>query len=249
VLIDGSDPNVGTIVRNLVGPIVQKSVLDVIGMEPPKLVTVLPRVLYNPEQKSAFFFVPGLIAIILIMISAMLTSLTLTKEKETGTLEELLISPLRPWEIIMGKITPYVFLAAADFALILVVGRFNFGVTVTGSIALLALASVIYIITSLSLGIIFSTFAKNRQQAMMMVLPATMLPTIVLSGFIFPIASMPWPLRLLSQIIPATYFLTISRGIILKGVGFAVLWKPMAIMLGIGLFFIMVSIKKFKVRL
>ena len=249
VLIDGSDPNVGTILKNAFGPAVQKATLEALGVTPPSAVTVDEVVLYNEEQKSALFFVPGLMAIILLMISALLTSLAITREKELGTMEQLLVSPVRPREIIAGKILPYLALAATDGALILLVGRILFGVRVAGSIPFLAATSLVYIFTSLAIGLFISTIARNQQQAMMIVLPATMLPTIILSGFIFPLASLPWPLRCISAVVPATYYLEIIRGIVLKGVGIAVLWVPLCILGAIGLLLVNVSVKQFRERL
>ncbi|MBD3242988.1 MAG: ABC transporter permease subunit [Chitinivibrionales bacterium] len=205
--------------------------------------------MYNPEQESALYFVPGLMAIILIMISALLTSLTLTREKETGTMEQLLVSPIRPWEVVIGKIVPYIVIAALDGVLILVVGRIFFGVTISGSALFLAASGVIYIVTSLALGLIFSTFARTQQQAMMMTLPATMMPTVILSGFIFPLRSMPLFLQGVSRIIPATYFLQLIRGIVLKGVGPVALWQPLAGLAGLGIVFLTVSIVKFRTKL
>ena len=248
-LIDGSDPNVGTILKNSVGGLVLKPALDLLGIKQPTVVTVDEVVLYNEEQKSALYFVPGLMAIILLMISALLTSLAITREKELGTLEQLLVSPLRPREIIIGKILPYIVLAAIDGALILLVGRVLFGVQVAGSLLFLAAGSLVYIFTSLAIGLLVSTVAKNQQQAMMIVLPATMLPTIVLSGFIFPLSSLPLLLRCLAGIVPATYYLQIIRGIVLKGVGPAILWPPLAVLAGMGLVLVIISVKKFRERL
>jgi ABC-2 type transport system permease protein len=249
VLIDGSDANVGTILRNAIGPLITKASLDIVKIEMPKTISVHPKVLYNPQQRSALYFVPGLMAIILLMISAMLTSLTITREKELGTMEQLLVSPLHPGEIIIGKIMPYLLIAAIDGVLIMLVGKYFFGITIAGSTALLAGASAIYIFASLAMGLLISTVASNQQRAMMMVLPVTMLPTIILSGFIFPVSSMPVFLQLITYIVPATYFLEIIRGIVLKGVGFTILMKPIIVLSCIGLFLVIVSIKRFKVKL
>jgi len=245
VLIDGSDGNIGTIVRNVAEPMIRKIVLDKMGIEIPKMITVQSKVLYNPEQKSSLFFIPGLMAMIMMMISAMLTSLTITREKEKGTMEQLLISPLTSWEILIGKLLPYVLLAILDASLILIVGKINFGTTVNGSVVQLYAANIVYIFTALSLGLIFSTVAKNQQQAMMMVLPVTMLPTIVLSGFIFPISSMPVILQGISLAVPATYFLKVIRAIILKGVGISSFWQPLAALAGMGILFFIISIRRF----
>lgn len=249
VLIDGSDPNTGTILRSAVESLILKAVLDLLGIKQPTIVTVDQRVLYNQEQKSALYFVPGLMAIILLMVSAMLTSLAITREKELGTMEQLLVSPLRPREIIAGKILPYIALAAIDGALILIVGYISFGVRVAGSLSFLAAASFVYIFTALAMGLLISTIARNQQQAMMIVLPATIMPTIILSGFIFPLASLGWFLRCVSAVIPATYFLQIIRGIILKGAGPILLATPLLILAGMSMVLIAVSIRKFRVRL
>lgn len=249
VLIDGSDPNTGTIIRNLSKAFIQNIIIEYLKFEPPKIVTIHPYILYNPLQKSSLFFVPGLMAIILIMLSTMLTSLTITREKERGTIKQLLISPLHPFEIITGKILPYILLAALDAGLILIAGYFFFNVTVNGSLIFLAICTTVYITTSLALGLIFSTIAKNQMQAMFMALPATLLPSMVLSGFIFPLSSMPIFLRGISHVVPATYYLQLIRGIILKGASITVLWKPLIGLSVIGLLFLIVAIKRFKIRL
>jgi ABC-2 type transport system permease protein len=249
VLIDGSDPNLGTLIRNAAEPMLLGATLQVLGVEQPKVLDVRTLVLYNPEQRSALFFVPGLMAIILLMISALLTSVAITREKELGTMGQLLVSPLRPLEIIVGKLIPYIFLAAFDGILILAVGRIVFGVSVAGSLWFLALCSLVYIFVALSIGLLISTIAKRQQHAMFMALGATLMPTVLLSGFIFPVVSMPKPLQVLSSIIPATYFLEIVRGIILKGVGFSELWKPLAIITFEGVVLMAISIKKFRIKI
>lgn len=249
VLVDGSDPNVGTLIRNAADPLLLGAVLDVLKVEAPRLVDLRTLVLYNPEQKSALFFVPGLMAIILLMISALLTSIAITREKELGTMGQLLVSPVSPKEIMIGKILPYIVLAGLDGLLILAVGRLAFGVRVAGSHLFLLGTSLIYIFTALSIGLLISTVAKRQQHAMFMALGATLMPTVLLSGFIFPVESMPMALQAVSHIIPATYFLEIVRGIILKGVGLAELWQPVAILSLEGALLMALSIRKFKVKL
>jgi ABC-2 type transport system permease protein len=246
ILVDGSDPNTATILKNAFEGILTNITLNILGLKPPEVIIVNQRILYNQEQKSALFFVPGLMAIILLMISALLTSLTITREKELGTLEQLLVSPLRPFEIVLGKIIPYILLSGIDGVLILITGKLAFGVNVAGSLTFLAIASTVYIFTSLAIGMLISTVAKTQQQAMMMVLPATMLPTIILSGFIFPLASLPWALQVISNIVPATWFLQIIRGIILKGTGIEVLWPQLTILCGISVFLITITVKRFR---
>jgi ABC-2 type transport system permease protein len=249
VLIDGSDPNVGTILKNAVESLVLKATLDLLQIKQPTVVTIDQRVLYNQEQRSALYFVPGLMAVILLMISALLTALAITREKEIGTLEQLLVSPLRPGEIVLGKILPYIILAFIDGALILLVAYTAFGVRIAGSLPFLAAASTVYIFTALAIGLLVSTIARTQQQAMLIVLPATLLPTIILSGFIFPLTSLPIAMRCISAIVPATYFLQIIRGVILKGVGPAALWQPICVLGAMSLFLVAVSVKKFRVRL
>jgi ABC-2 type transport system permease protein len=249
VLVDGSDPNLGTIIRNAAEPMLLGATLQVLGVQQPKVLDLRTLILYNPDQRSALFFVPGLMAVILLMISALLTSVAITREKELGTMGQLLVSPLRPLEIIVGKIIPYIFLAAIDGFLILAVGRIAFGVRIAGSAWFLAACSLAYIFTALAIGLLISTIAKRQQHAMFMAIGATMMPTVLLSGFIFPVASMPLPLQIISRIIPATYFLEIVRGIILKGVGLRELWTPLAVLLGEGLALTGLAIAKFKVKL
>lgn len=249
VLIDGSDQNLGTILRNVVEPFLQKTALSLLHVPVPTTITVQQTILYNPQQKSAMYFVPGLMVIILMMISAMLTSLTITREKEMGTLEQMLVSPIRSHEIMIGKIAPYIILAAIDGLLILLVGYFVFGVAIKGSVLLLSVSSLIYIFTALALGLLISTIAKKQEHAMLIVLPATVLPTVLLSGFIFPLKSVPLVIQWIAHAIPATYFLIIIRGIILKGVGLSDLWQPMVILCAMGLFLLVVSIRKFRVTL
>jgi ABC-2 type transport system permease protein len=248
VLIDGSDQNLGTILRNAVEPFLQKCVMDILHVPVPSTINLHQTILYNPQQKSAMYFVPGLMVIILMMISAMLTSLTITREKELGTMEQMLVSPVRAHEIMLGKIIPYIALSAIDGLLILLVGYFVFGVKISGSLLLLTGASLIYIFAALALGLLISTVVAKQEHAMLIVLPVTVLPTVILSGFIFPLTSIPIVLQWIAHAIPATYFLIVIRGIILKGVGLAELWQPMLVLTGIGLFLMIVSIRKFKVK-
>jgi ABC-2 type transport system permease protein len=249
VLIDGSDPNLGTIIRNGSEPMLLGATLQVMGARQPQVLDLRTLVLYNPEQRSALFFVPGLMAIILLMISALLTSVAIAREKELGTMGQLLVSPLHPLEIIVGKVIPYLFLAALDGFLVLAVGRVAFGVRIEGNPWFLGLCSLIYIFTALSIGLLISTLVKRQQHAMFAALGATLMPTVILSGFIFPVTSMPLPLQIVSHIIPATYFLEIVRGIILKGVGLHELWTPLLILGGEGLVLMAIAIRKFKVKL
>jgi ABC-2 type transport system permease protein len=249
VLIDGSDQNTGTIIRNAVEPFLRKATLDMMHKKMPGTVVTHQTILYNPQQKSSLFFVPGLMAMILMMISALLTALAITREKELGTMEQLLVTPLAPHEIIIGKLAPYIVLAAVDGLLIMLVGAAIFGVRIHGSVLFLACASLVYIFVALAFGLLISTVTRKQEHALLIVLPLTMLPTMLLSGFIFPLASLPFWLQAIAAIVPATYFLQIIRGVILKGVGFYELWEPLSVLCVMAFALMVVSISKFKVRL
>jgi len=188
-------------------------------------------------------------ALILMLISALMTSVSITREKEMGTMEVLLVSPLRPLQIIAGKVIPYILLSVINALVILLIGHFAFQVPVSGSFILLLAESVLYIIMALCMGIFISTVAKNQMTAMFISLVGLMLPTVLLSGFIFPISNMPKILQLLSHIMPARWFVEIVRGIMLKGLGLGLLWKQTLILAVMTLLFVVTSAKKFKDRL
>ncbi|MCK4880392.1 MAG: ABC transporter permease [Bacteroidales bacterium] len=218
-------------------------------MEVPWSVNMKSRMFYNEELKGVYMFVPGLMALILMLISALMTSVTITREKEFGTMELLLASPLKPREIILGKVTPYVLLSFVNAMTIVLLGFLVFGVPVVGSLWLLMLECILYIILALSLGVLISTNAKTQQMAMFMSMLGLMLPTILLSGFIFPIDNMPKVLQWFSTLMPARWFIVVVKNIMLKGTGFTYIWKETLIMLGMTLFFILASVKRFKIRL
>jgi ABC-2 type transport system permease protein len=248
LIIDASDSNVGTFVSNYAEQVVQLYNRRLNGSLPLPY-EIAPRIFYNPDMNSTFFFVPGLVALILMLISALLTSIAITREKETGTLEQILVSPVHSREIILGKVFPYVLLGLLNAGIILVSARLLFDVPVRGSLLLLGLFSLIYVFVALSFGLMISTVARTQLVAMFITIMATILPTIMLSGFIFPISSMPVLLRYVAQILPATYFLIIIRGIMLKGVGLAELWPQAGILTGLGIVLLVSSIRRFRMRL
>ncbi len=207
------------------------------------------RMLFNPELRSANLFVPGLIAFILMLVSAFLTSIAIAREKEMGTMEVLLVSPLDPRQIIAGKVLPYLVLSIVNVFTVLVVALVVFQVPFRGSVILFSLLSLLFIMTALALGLRISNAVRDQQTAMMMSLAGLLLPTILLSGFIFPISNMPVILQYLSHIVPAKWYLIIIRGIMLKGVGLEVLWMEALILLGMMSLLFVVSIKSFKIRL
>lgn len=247
MITDASDPNMAAILVNYAKSIIknfnQNNDNRKIGIQPE------PRMFFNEELKSVYLFVPGLMAIILMLISAMMTSISLTREKETGSMEILLVSPLQPLQIIMGKVLPYALLAFLDAVIIIGLGKFVFDVPVMGSHLLLLLEAILFIITALSMGILISTITDSQLAAMMISAVALILPTILLSGFIFPIDNMPWPLQILSNIVPARWFLAAIKDIMLKGSGFMVVWNETLVLVIMTIFLLFVSVKRFKIRL
>ncbi|RMG23877.1 MAG: ABC transporter permease [Bacteroidetes bacterium] len=250
LILDATDPNTATTLQNYTAAIVMDFQQELNQQQAlPASITTRSRMYYNPELKSVFFFVPGIITIILMLLSAMMTSISITREKELGTMEVLLASPMQPAQIILGKVTPYILLSLLNALIILALSYYVFQVPVKGNLALLIGESVLFIITALSLGILISTVASTQQVALMASLFALMLPTILLSGFIFPIENMPEILQWISHVIPARYFITIVRGMMLKGAGLDILWKESLILVGFTCLFILISVKKFKIRL
>ncbi len=218
-------------------------------VELPWSIDIKSRMFYNEEMKGVYMFIPGLMAMILMLISALMTSVTIAREKEFGTMELLLASPLKPREIILGKVTPYVFLSFTNALTILILGFLVFDVPVVGSIWLLMGECMLFITLALSLGVLISTIAKTQQMAMFMSLLGLMLPTILLSGFIFPVDNMPKVLQWFSAIMPPRWFIVIVKNIMLKGSGFAFIWKETLILFGMTLFFILAAVKRFQIRL
>jgi len=251
IIADGSEPNVATLVTNYTMAIVNDFNRELNSSGTYGQVMIQPEVkmFYNPELKSHFMFVPGVITLILILICALMTSVTITREKEFGTMEVLLVSPLKPIQIILGKVTPYFLLSFINVILILIMSWLVFGLPVKGSILLLLLESMLYILMSLSLGILISTVSDTMQKAIFISAIGLMLPTILLSGFIFPIENMPKIYDYVSMIMPPRYFIVIIKNIMIKGTGFFFVWKETLIILLMTLIFIALSVKQFKVRL
>lgn len=250
IVADGSEPNTATLVTNYAMAIMNDFTAELMPLNhSPLIVQPEVRMFYNPELKSHFMFVPGVITLILILICALMTSVTITREKEFGTMEVLLVSPLKPLQIIIGKVMPYFLLSLVNVGLILLLSWLVFGLPVKGSIVLLLAESMLYILMSLSLGILISTVSSSMQQAIFISLIGLMLPTILLSGFIFPIENMPKVYDYASMILPPRYFITIIKSIMIKGTGFLYVWKETVILLIMTIVFIVISVKKFKIRL
>ncbi|MFZ5939503.1 MAG: ABC transporter permease [Bacteroidota bacterium] len=250
IIADASNANTAQLAANYTRAIISGWMLrQAGGTGLPWQVEISPRMYYNEEMKGVHMFVPGLMAMILMLISALMTSITITREKETGTMEALLVSPLRPMEIILGKVSPYVLLSFINAVTIIILGYFVFRVPMAGSLLLLLAECMLYITLALSLGVFISTVAKSQQMAMIISLIGLMLPTILLSGFIFPIDNMPRVLQWFSSIMPARWFIIIIKNIMLKGTGFFYVWKETLILLVFTVFFMFNAIKRFKIRL
>jgi ABC-2 type transport system permease protein len=250
VITDATDPNIANTVTNYVNAILQNYTQQLNRDNPTAYsIQTQTQLYYNPELKSVFNFVPGVMTIILMLVSAMMTSISITREKEMGTMEVLLVSPLKPFQVIIGKVFPYIFLSIINATIIVLLGYFVFKMPIVGSLFLLAFESILFIITALSLGILISTVTDSQQTAMMISLFGLMLPVIILSGFIFPISSMPLPMQIISNIIPAKWFIIIVKAVMLKGASVSVIWKETLILIGMTAAYILLSIKKYKIRL
>ncbi len=249
LVVDGADNSLGTAMQAYANAIVAQFLIDRLppGFTPPGI-TIHQQVLYNPDLKSSWFFVPGLVAVILMMISALLTSITLAREKETGTMEQLLTAPVRPFEIMIGKILPYIVIAFIDGSMVMLFAKFMFGVPFVGSKLLLFGFMLMYVASALSIGILISSLVKTQQVAMMFATVLTLLPAVMLSGFIFAIKNMPPVLQAITYIVPARYFLVIIRGIMLKGAGFSELAVQGVFLFAFMVVVLTVAISRFKTR-
>ncbi|HAN18191.1 MAG: multidrug ABC transporter permease [Bacteroidetes bacterium GWC2_33_15] len=250
ILADASDANTANIVSNYTSAIIRTYMKnELMKGELPFVIDTKVQILYNKELKGVYMFVPGTMALILMLVSAMMTSISITREKEMGTMEVLLVSPLRPMPIILGKVIPYVGLAFMNALVIIALSYFVFDMPMQGNLTFLLLETLLFILMALSLGILISTVSKSQMMAMFISMFALMLPTMLLSGFIFPIENMPKILQWLSSIMPARYFIVIVKNIMIKGSGILVVWKETLYLTGITILFLVISIKKFKVRL
>ena len=207
------------------------------------------RMRFNPTLASANLFVPGLMALVLTLVSALMTAISLSREKERGTLEILLVSPLRPWQIIVGKVIPYLGLGVAIGATVLVAARLVFHVPIRGSVALLFAEILLFTLVSLALGVLIAARTVSQRAAMLGALLGTLLPTALLSGMIFPIASMPSALQVATNVVPARWFLVVVRGIMLKGVGITYVWRETLVLGAMTLVLLVAAVRSFRARL
>jgi ABC-2 type transport system permease protein len=250
LLADASDPNSAKMIVSYTQGIVA-TYLQELNRNQSLPLAIEPRVrmMYNADLKSAFMFVPGTMALVLTLVSAMMTCITIVREKETGTMEAILVSPLRPVQIIAGKVTPYILLSCINAVVILLLGYYIFHLPIHGSLLLLFGETILFISLALSLGILISTVSNTQVVAMFISAFALLLPTLLLSGFIFPIENMPRILQWLCAIMPPKYFIIILRNVMLKGTGMGEIWKETLVLTGMLMLFLSLSALRFRVRL
>lgn len=250
IIADASDINTANTLTNYVSFIImdyQKELMK--NLSVPLAITPEIRMLYNPELKGEHTFIPGIMAMIMMLVCVMMTSISIVKEKELGTMEILLVSPFKPILVIIAKFIPYLIISIFNVTSILLLSVFALHLPIKGNLFLLYAESLLFIMTALSIGLLISINAQSQQTAMFGSLMATMLPTLLLSGFMFPIENMPLPLQIISNIVPSKWFFYIVKSIMIKGAGFGAIWKETLILGGMTLFFLAISLKKFKIRL
>ncbi len=251
IITDGSEPNTANLVAGYTTAILNEwsAALTAGTTQTMPLINTEVKMYFNPNLESQFMFVPGVITLILILVSALMTSVTIVREKEFGTMEVLLVSPLKPWQIITGKVAPYFFLSLVNVVVILIMAWFVFGLPVRGSVALLMAETMLYILLGLAIGIFVSASVQKMENAIFVSFLALMLPSLLLSGFIFPIENMPKGYDWVSLFLPPRWFVDIIRSIMIKGAGFSFVWKETLILVAMTVFFIFLSARKFKIRL
>jgi ABC-2 type transport system permease protein len=259
VIVDGADNNTATIALNYVSSITRdysstimmtqmEATLRRLNLAVPPL-EAEPRVWFNPEMESVQFIVPGIIAIIMMIIGTVLTAVTIVKEKEQGTIEQMVSSPIKRYELMLGKVIPYAFLAYLDFLLVLIFSRLIFGVEIKGSLTLLLIVAFFYLLGVLGMGILVSTITETQISAMLTAIILSMLPSILLSGFIFPIRQMPAVIQAVTIVVPARYFIEILRDIYLKGLGIEYFWREVLFIMVFGFAMLTLAAVRFQKRL
>lgn len=265
VIADGSDASPATVALGHAGALVQQASAELVRARvgalgrvlseegrptpAPGRVEAVPRVFYNPDLKSRWFYVPAVLAMILMILTMLLSAMGVVREKEIGTLEQLMVTPIRPWQLLVGKLFPFGVIGLAQVFVITAVAVRGFGVPLRGSFLLLLLFSQLFIFSTLGLGLLVSTVVRTQQQAMMAATFMLMVPMVYLSGLIFPIENMPYAIQLVTYLIPARYYANVLRGVFLKGSGLDVLWPEAVVLLGMGLAILATAALRFRKRL
>jgi ABC-2 type transport system permease protein len=250
IIADASDPNTASTLTTYVNMIVNNYQMELLGTQkiPYQIIPEI-RMLYNPELKGATNFVPGVMALVLLLVCVLMTSVSIVKEKELGTMEVLLVSPFSPFMVIIAKAVPYFLLSLINLSVILLLSVFLLDMPINGSLPLLLAESSLFILTALSLGLLISNSTDSQQTAMIISLMGMLIPTMLFTGFLFPLENMPLPLWVISHIVPSRWYYVIVKSIMIKGVGFSAIWKETLILSGMTLVLLLISLKKFKTRL
>ena len=247
LITDGTDPNMAQQYNNYASQIMGTQLMNVMQRKAPSAIAL--KMLYNPQMKSSYNFVPGIMGILLMLICAMMTSISIVREKERGTMEVLLVSPVRPFLIILAKAVPYLVLAFVVLLAILLMSRYVLFVPIAGSLWLILLVSTIYIFMALSLGLLISTIAKTQMAALLMSAVMLLMPCTMLSGMMFPIESMPHVLQWVAALIPPRYYISAMRKLLIMGVSFRYVLSEVVTLLGMTTLFLTVALLKFNKRL
>jgi ABC-2 type transport system permease protein len=250
VIADASDPNTANTVTGFATGIIMDYQREILGgVVLPMQIKPEIRMIYNPELKGATNFVPGVMALVLVLICVLMTSVSIVREKELGTMEVLLVAPFNPILVVVSKAVPYFLLSLVNLTVILLLSVTLLDMPVNGSVLLLYFESAILILCALSLGLLISNSTSSQQAAMIISLMALLLPTMMFTGFMFPIENMPIPLQVISNITPAKWYYIIVKSVMIKGLGFSAIWKETLVLVGMTLLLLGISIKNFKVRL
>ncbi len=250
IIADASDPNTASTLTAYASNIImdyQRELLSINSI--PLQIKADVRMIYNPELKGVYNFVPGVMALVLLLVCVLMTSVSIVREKEMGTMEILLVSPFNPILVILSKAVPYFFLSLVNLSIILILSTTLMGMPINGSIPLLYFESSLLILCALSLGLLISNITDSQQAAMLISLMGMLLPTMMFTGFMFPLENMPMPLQIIANAIPSKWYYITVKSIMIKGLGISAIWKETLILAGMTLFLLAVSIKKFKIRL
>jgi len=250
IIADASDPNTATTLTSYAQSVINSYQQELRSYHKSGL-QIIPeiRMLYNPELKGATNFVPGVMALVLLLVCVLMTSVSIVREKELGTMELLLVSPFNPMMVIVAKAVPYFVLSLLNLALIVLLSVGLLGMPFQGSVLLLFAVSSLFIITALSLGLLISNSTSSQQTAMLISLMGMLIPTMMFTGFLFPLENMPVALQVIANAVPSKWYYSIVKSIMIKGLGFSAIWKETLILLGMTIFLLTISFKKFKTRL
>ncbi|HZE84408.1 MAG TPA: ABC transporter permease [Puia sp.] len=250
IIADGSDPNTAKTLTNYLTSIIgsYQDQLNATATLPYRIIPTA-RMLYNPEMNGSMNFIPGVIALVFMIVCTTLTSVSIVREKEMGTMEILLVSPFKPIYVILSKAVPYLALSLINFIIILLMGVYLLGVPIRGNIFLLFGESTLFIISCLSFGLLISGLTNSQQTAMLVSMMGMMLPTILFTGFLFPLENMPVPLQVIANIIPSRWYYFIVKSVMLKGLGFSYVWRQTLALIGMTAILLTISLKRFKIRL